>query len=75
MTVRFHLDFLKEWINDRLADIVSGKTPNPEKTFAYYWLKNAGDGQDFARKDVVFVRCSTISLPSVNGATRCTTSC
>jgi hypothetical protein len=54
MTVRFHLDFLKEWINDRLADIVSGKTPNPERTFAYYWIKNAGDGQDFAHKDVVF---------------------
>src|SRR5262245_1678068 len=54
MTVRFHLDFLKEWINDRLADIVSGKAPNPEGTFAYYWLKNSGDGQDFAHKDVVF---------------------
>ena len=54
MTVRQHLDFLKEWIDDRLADITSGKTPNPEKTFAWYWLKNAGDGEYFAHKDVVF---------------------
>jgi hypothetical protein len=54
MTVRSHLAFLKEWIDARLGDIESGKTPNPEKTFAYYWLKNAGDGQYFAHKDVVF---------------------
>jgi hypothetical protein len=26
----------------------------PEKTFAWYWLKNAGDGEYFAHKDVVF---------------------
>jgi hypothetical protein len=54
MTVRSHLDFLKQWIDDRLADITSGKTQNPEKTFAWYWIKNAGDGEYFAHKDVVF---------------------
>ena len=54
MTVRSNLAFLKAWIDDRLADIESGKTPNPEKTFAWYWLKNAGDGEYFAHKDVVF---------------------
>ena len=54
MIVRSHLAYLKEWINDRLADITSGKTPNPEKTFAHYWIKNAGDGENFAHKDVVF---------------------
>ena len=54
MTVRWHLDYLKKWIDDRLADIVSGKTPNPERTFAYYWIKNAGDGEYFAHRDVVF---------------------
>ena len=54
MTVRSHLAFLKEWIDEKLADITSGKTPNPEKTFAYYWIKNAGDGENFAHKDVVF---------------------
>ncbi len=54
MMVRANLAFLKEWIDDRLADIKSGKTPNPEKTFAYYWIKNAGNGEYFAHKDVVF---------------------
>jgi cytochrome P450 len=27
---------------------------DPDKTFVHYWLKNAGDGAHFARKDVVF---------------------
>jgi hypothetical protein len=54
MIVRERLDFLKSWIDDRLADIESGKTKNPEKTIAWYWLKNAGDGGHFAKKDVVF---------------------
>jgi hypothetical protein len=54
MIVRERLDFLKSWIDDRLADIESGKIKNPEKTIAWYWLKNAGDGSHFAKKDVVF---------------------
>jgi hypothetical protein len=54
MVVRERLDFLKSWIDDRLADIENGKTKNPEKTIAWYWLKNAGDGSHFAKKDVVF---------------------
>jgi hypothetical protein len=54
MIVRERLAFLKSWIDDRLADIESGKTKNPEKTMAWYWLKNAGDGSHFAKKDVVF---------------------
>jgi hypothetical protein len=54
MIVREHLDFLKSWIDDRLVDIESGKTKDPEKTIAWYWLKNAGDGSHFAKKDVVF---------------------
>jgi len=54
MIVRERLDFLKSWIDDRLADIESGKIKNPEKTIAWYWLKNAGDGRHFAKKDVVF---------------------
>ena len=48
------LDLLKQWIDERLTDLANGKTPNPEKTFAYYWIKNAGDGEYFAHKDVVF---------------------
>jgi cytochrome P450 len=54
MTVRKHLDFLKSWIDDRLADISSGTTPEPEKTFAWYWLKNGEDSEYFNHKDVVF---------------------
>ena len=54
MKVRELLDFLKSWIDDRIGDIQSGKTKNPEKTMAWYWLKNAGDGSHFSKKDVVF---------------------
>lgn len=54
MIVRERFDRLISWIDDRLADIESGKTRSPEKTMAWYWLKNAGDGRHFAKKDVVF---------------------
>src|SRR5271170_3627803 len=54
MVVRANLTFLKAWIAERLADLANGKTANPEKTFAWYWIKNAGDGENFAHKDVVF---------------------
>ncbi len=54
MTVRSHLPVLKRWIDDRIGDLVSGKTPNPEKTFVYWWIKNGGEGKYFAHKDVVF---------------------
>jgi hypothetical protein len=54
MIVRERLDFLKSWIDDRLADLENGITKNPEKTIAWYWLKNAGDGRHFAKRDVVF---------------------
>ncbi len=54
MAVRSNLRLLKAWIDDRLADLTNGKTPNSEKTFAYYWIKNAGDGENFQHKDVVF---------------------
>jgi hypothetical protein len=54
MTVRSGLAPLKEWIDLKIADIKNGKTANPEKTFAYYWIRNGGEGEDFALKDVVF---------------------
>jgi hypothetical protein len=54
MKVRALLDLLKGWIDEKVADIASGRTPNPEKTMAYYWLKNAGNGEHFSRKDIVF---------------------
>jgi hypothetical protein len=54
MTVRALLDFLKGWIDERLDDISNGRVANPERTIAWYWLKNAGDGAHFSKKDVVF---------------------
>ncbi|QZT62880.1 cytochrome P450 [Mycolicibacterium austroafricanum] len=54
MTVRQNLGFLKTWIEGRLGDLTSGKTPEPEKTFAWYWLKNGENSEYFNQKDVVF---------------------
>ena len=54
MTVRALRPFLTEWINARLEDIEKGRIADPDKTIAYYWLKNAGDGKYFAKRDVVF---------------------
>src|SRR6516164_5287854 len=54
MKVRALIDPLKEWIADRIGDIESGRTADPDKTIAWYWLKNAGNGEHFSRKDVVF---------------------
>ncbi|MGY0575017.1 hypothetical protein ACTGJ9_031490 [Bradyrhizobium sp. RDM12] len=54
MTVRALRPFLAKWIDERLDDIANGKVSDPDKTIAYYWLKNAGDGKHFAKKDVVF---------------------
>ena len=54
MTVRALLDFLKTWIDERIEDISNARIADPEKTIAWYWLKNAGDGAHFRKKDVVF---------------------
>ncbi len=54
MAVRKNLDFLKTWIDGRLGDIQSGKTPEPDKTFAWYWLKNGEESEYFNHEDVVF---------------------
>ncbi len=54
MKVRALLDPLKEWIDDRVRDLESGRTADPDKTIAWYWLRNAGNGEHFSRKDIVF---------------------
>ena len=54
MTVRTLLDFLKQWIDERVEDIDARRVVNPEKTIAWYWLKNAGNGEHFSKKDIVF---------------------
>jgi hypothetical protein len=54
MTVRALRPFLTTWIGERLDDIENGRIADADKTIAHYWLKNAGDGKYFAKKDVVF---------------------
>jgi cytochrome P450 len=54
MTVRSNLGYLKAWIDERIADLKNGRTANPQKTFAHWWIKNSGDGRNFSPKDVVF---------------------
>jgi hypothetical protein len=72
LTVRRNLPFLKAWIDQSVDDLKNGRTPAPEKTFVYYWLRNGGDGEDFKRKVRVLpqLRC----LQPV-GVTRSTTPC
>jgi hypothetical protein len=54
MKVRALIGPLKEWIADRIRGIESRRTADPDKTIAWYWLKNAGSGEDFSRKDGAF---------------------
>jgi hypothetical protein len=54
MNVRALLKDLKGWIDDRLDDIGESRAAGLEKTIAWHWLKNAGDGAHFSKKDVVF---------------------
>ncbi len=54
MKVRSLRQFLKEWIDQRVEDVIKGAVANPEKTFVYYWIKNGEQKEDFRRKDVVF---------------------
>ncbi len=54
MQVRELLDPLKGWIDTKVQDLVSGRTPDGDQTIAWYWLKNAGDGKHFGRNDIVF---------------------
>ena len=60
--------FLNKWIDARLDDIENGRIADPDKTIAYYWLKNAGDGKYFAKKDVVFECFHNFGVRSANGA-------
>jgi hypothetical protein len=74
MTVRALLVFLRNWIDERLDDIANGRIANPERTIAWYWLKNAGDGTHFSKKTWC-LSAFTTSSRSANGATRSSASC
>jgi cytochrome P450 len=54
MKVRALRTPLKQWIGEKTADVMSGRTKDPEKTFVYYWTRNGGKSEDFRQKDIVF---------------------
>jgi cytochrome P450 len=54
MRVRQLRPLLKDWIDQRVQDLIDGHVPNPEKTLVYYWIKNGELGENFRRKDIVF---------------------
>jgi hypothetical protein len=54
MRVRELRDTLKAWIDRRVQAIIDGDVANPEATWVHYWLTNAGAGDIFRRKDIVF---------------------
>ena len=53
MFVHANLALLRSWIAERLADLTNGKIANPEKTFAYYWMRNAAGEESFRLEDIV----------------------
>jgi hypothetical protein len=53
MNVRSRLAAVKQWISDRIGDLVDGKTPHPQQAFAFWWMRNSGTGDDFTRNDAV----------------------
>ena len=54
MQVRKLRPGLRDWIDQRVQDLIDGKIPQPEKTLVYYWAKNGEFGEHFRRKDIVF---------------------
>src|SRR2546428_2444549 len=54
MRVRQLRPLLKGWIDQRVQELIDGRVPHPEKTLAYYWIKNGALGEHFRRKDLVF---------------------
>jgi hypothetical protein len=54
MRARNTREALKAWLDIRVQAIIDGKTPNADRTFVYYWLKNGGLGENFRRMDIVF---------------------
>jgi hypothetical protein len=53
MGVRARLATVKQWISDRIGDLSDGETANPEKAFAFWWMRNSGQGEDLTRNDAV----------------------
>ena len=53
MTARSRLAAVKQWISDRIVDLIDARTPNPEKTFAFWWMKDGGEAEHFTREDAI----------------------
>ena len=53
MFVHANLAFLRGWIAEKLAHLNNRKIANPERTFAYYWVRNAEDGENFQVEDII----------------------
>jgi hypothetical protein len=53
MFVHANLAYLRGWIAEKLADLNNRKIANPERTFTYYWVRNAEDGENFQVEDIV----------------------
>jgi hypothetical protein len=45
---------LSDWVDARVQAVIDGEVADPEATFVYYWLKNAGQSEHFRRQDIVF---------------------
>jgi hypothetical protein len=44
---------LKAWLEERVQAIAGGKQPDADRTLVYYWMKNAGTGENFRHIDVL----------------------
>jgi cytochrome P450 len=54
MQARNTREALKQWLDVRVQAIADGKQPDADRTLVYYWLKNAGSGENFRRIDIIF---------------------
>ena len=54
MNVRNKLEVLKGWIDDRVGDVSANRIAGADKTLVHYWLSNAGNGENFSKRDIVF---------------------
>src|SRR5262249_29566985 len=52
--VRAQIGFLKQWIDERIADLIEGRAREPEKTFVHRWITNGEESEFFRHRDVVF---------------------
>lgn len=70
MTIRALRPAMMAWIASGIDAVAAGTTPEADKTFVYYWLRNAaGHEQVFTRKDMAFECFSDLLAMSQWGQT------